>query len=246
MGAQRSYLPRALRIGSSWRGTRAHGNWRHDEHLRASPAGASPRGSRRHRRAVRSLRRAALAAVLAAEAATPRPEVAAHPARSEGLEPATFRSVVTGKRSLTSCFSRSLVPIRPPASTCMYQGCCTRLLCPPSSLLGSSAPVQRKGPRRCLSCPRGGSSASTREAVSSRCLTAMARRAHAPHQRSQSPVGSAHVRRTRPPGRCGGGAGPGGRRDRGAPVQRAGIAGEAEPDIRRHRPAGACGAAPPR
>jgi hypothetical protein len=33
-----------------------------------------------------------------------------------------------GVRILISYFSRSAVPIRPPASTCMYPGCCTRLL----------------------------------------------------------------------------------------------------------------------
>jgi hypothetical protein len=45
-------------------------------------------------------------------------------------ELSTFCSVVTGKRTLTSCFSRSLVPIRLPSSTRMHRGCCTQLLYP--------------------------------------------------------------------------------------------------------------------
>jgi hypothetical protein len=36
--------------------------------------------------------------------------------------------VVIGKHILISCFSRSLIPARPPASTWMCQGCCTQLL----------------------------------------------------------------------------------------------------------------------
>ena len=40
----------------------------------------------------------------------------------------TFRSGDTGKRILISGSGRSLIPARPPASACVYWGCCTRLL----------------------------------------------------------------------------------------------------------------------
>jgi len=79
-------------------------------------------------------------------------------ARSEGLEPPTFWSVATGKRTLISCSSRSPIPARPPASTCMRQGCCTQLLyCWPKGKIGRALPVKRgrggeahrRGPTRC-------------------------------------------------------------------------------------------------